>query len=155
PATAGPRHAIHRPMRTALLATSILLLAAGAARADGTDFGPQARLMYRVAACGGDDPVPDHFNAKAVTAHCSGLKTVYRSYKKAWADQAQSFIAELRPHDLTTTVVYPFGGGDLSSALAVFPDATELTTISLEAAGDVRVIDSITKNRFADDVDSV
>src|SRR6185503_3164215 len=64
-------------------------------------------------------------------------------------------IAELRPHDLTTTVVYPFGGGDLLSALAVFPDATDLTTISLEAAGDVRVIDTITKNRFADDVDSV
>ena len=30
-----------------------------------------------------------------------------------------------------------------SSALVVYPDATELTTISLEAAGDVRVIDTI------------
>ena len=142
-------------MRTALLATSILLFAAGVSRGDGTDFGPQARAMYRVAACGGDDPIPDHFNSKVVDSHCSELRAVYRSYKKAWADPAQTFIAELRPHDLTTTVVYPFGGGDLSSALSVFPDATELTTISLEAAGDVRVIDTITKSRFADDVDSV
>jgi len=142
-------------MRTALLTTSILILAAGVSRGDGTDFGPQARVMFRVAACGGDDPIPDHFAAKIVDAHCNELRAVYRSYKKAWADVAQKFIAELRPHDLTTTVVYPFGGGDLSSALAVFPDATDLTTISLEAAGDIRVIDTIAKYKFADDVDSV
>jgi hypothetical protein len=144
-------------MRTALLATSIVLVA-GAARADdaqGTDFGPEVRTMYRVAACGGDDPVPDRFGAKLVDSHCSELRAVYKAYKKAWADPAQAFIAELRPRDLTATVVYPFGGGDLSSALAVFPDATELTTISLEAAGDVRVIDTIGKAKFADDVDSV
>ena len=36
------------------------------------------------------------------------------------------------------TVVYPFGGGDLISALVAFPDATEITTISLELAGDPR-----------------
>jgi hypothetical protein len=35
-----------------------------------------------------------------------------------------------------TTVVYPFGGGDLGSALITFPDAREITTISLEHAGD-------------------
>jgi hypothetical protein len=141
-------------MRTALLVTSIVLVAA-TAHADGTDFGPEVRTMYRVAACGGDDAIPDRFNAKIVDAHCSELRAVFKAYKKAWADQAQAFVAELRPRDLTTTVVYPFGGGDLSSALAVFPDATELTTISLEAAGDIRVIDTITKSRFADDVDAV
>jgi hypothetical protein len=32
--------------------------------------------------------------------------------------------------------VYPFGGGDLGSALVTFPDAREITTISLEHAGD-------------------
>jgi hypothetical protein len=119
-------------MRTALLAVS-LVLATTTARADGTDFGPQVRMMFRVAACGGDDAVPDRFGAKLVDSHCSELRAVYKAYKKAWADPAQSFIAELRPQTLTTTVVYPFGGGDLSSALSVFPDATELTTISLEA----------------------
>lgn len=53
------------------------------------------------------------------------------------------FIAELRPPGLSKTVVYPFGGGDLVSALAVFPDAGEITTLSLEPAGDVRHIDTI------------
>jgi hypothetical protein len=42
------------------------------------------------------------------------------------------------PKDVPKTVVYPFGGGDLLSALVAFPDATEITTISLELAGDPR-----------------
>jgi hypothetical protein len=36
--------------------------------------------------------------------------------------------------------VYPFGGGDLSTALTVFPDATEYTTLSLEGMGDPRPV---------------
>jgi len=111
--------------------------------------------MFRVAACGSDDAVPDKFSIKTIDAHCKEMAAVYNSYKRAWADEAQKFIAELRPKDLTHTVVYPFGGGDLSSALAVYPDATELTTISLEAAGDVRVIDSITKGTLANDLDEI
>jgi hypothetical protein len=83
------------------------------------------------------------------------MTAVYASYRKAWADEVQQFIAELRPKDLPTTVVYPFGGGDLSSALAVFPDATELTTISLEAAGDIRAIDAMPKGKLASDLDEI
>jgi hypothetical protein len=83
------------------------------------------------------------------------MAAVYKSYKKEWADQAEKFIAELVPHDIPKTVVYPFGGGDLTSALVVFPDATEITTISLEAAGDVRVIDTIKKPALATDLDSI
>ncbi len=137
-----------------------LLLVAGTASASpetarGTDFAPQVRAMFRVAACGGNDAIPDKFPAKTIDAHCSELKAVYASYKKAWADEVQKFITGLRPKELTTTVVYPFGGGDLSSALAVYPDATELTTISLEAAGDIRVIDSIAKGKLANDLDEI
>jgi hypothetical protein len=144
-------------MRTVLVL--LALLVAGNARADsgsnGTDYGPQVRAMFRVAACGSDDAVPVRFSARTVDAHCKDMQEVYRSYKRAWADKAQAFIAELRPKDLTRTVVYPFGGGDLSSALAVFPDAEELTTISLEAAGDLRVIDTITKAQLATDLDKI
>jgi hypothetical protein len=42
------------------------------------------------------------------------------------------------PADLPKRVVYPFGGGDLFTALHAFPAAEEYTTISLESAGDVR-----------------
>jgi len=147
-------------MRTPILALLMTCLA-GAAHADtppaaaGTDYGPQVREMFRVAACGGDDALPERYPARAINAHCQEMAALYKSYKKAWADQAQSFIADLRPKDLTTTVIYPFGGGDLSSALAVYPDATELTTISLEAAGDVRVVDSIKPGKLENDLDEI
>jgi hypothetical protein len=45
--------------------------------------------------------------------------------------------------------VYPFGGGDLASALATFPEALEITTISLEPAGDVRPVDAMPADRLA------
>ena len=133
----------------------VLVALAGIAHADSTDFSPQVRAMFRVAACGGNDAIPDKFPQKTIDAHCSEMKAVYTSYKKAWADDVQAFVAKLRPADLTTTVVYPFGGGDLSSALAVFPDAKEITTISLEAAGDVRAIDTIPKGKLANDLDEI
>ncbi len=139
------------------LAVVAVLCWSVAAHAEGTEFAAQVREMFRVAACGQDDAdaIPERFNAKTIDAHCKEMAEVYKSYKRAWADQAQTFIAKLRPADLPTTVVYPFGGGDLSSALAVYPDATELTTISLEAPGDIRAIDTITKDKLALDLDTV
>lgn len=120
-----------------------------------TDFGPQARAMFRVAACNSDDLIPERFAAKVVERHCKEMTSLYASYKKLWADKAGAFIAELRPADLPKTVVYPFGGGDLTSALVVYPDATEITTISLEAPGDVRAIDSIRKDKLAADLSTI
>jgi hypothetical protein len=61
---------------------------------------------------------------------------------------AKPFLAALRPKDLPRVVVYPFGGGDLVSALATFPDATEITTISLEPAGDIRPVDALAPDRL-------
>jgi hypothetical protein len=149
-------------MRRSFIAVSVLLCVIGAARADqkpapskGTDFADEVRTLYRVAACGGDDAIPERFTARTIDLHCKEMAEVYKSYKKAWADQAEKFIADLRPKDIPKTVVYPFGGGDLTSALVVFPDATELTTISLEAAGDIRVVDTIKKATLATDLDSI
>jgi hypothetical protein len=50
-------------------------------------------------------------------------------------------------------VVYPFAGGDLSTALTVYPDADEITTISLEPAGDARSIDDLRGGELADALD--
>jgi hypothetical protein len=52
-------------------------------------------------------------------------------------------VAGQAPAGLPKAVVYPFGGGDLLTALATFPEMTEFTTISLEPAGDVRKIDTV------------
>ncbi|MBA3538089.1 MAG: hypothetical protein H0T79_00530, partial [Deltaproteobacteria bacterium] len=59
------------------------------------------------------------------------FRTMYFDKGRAWFDAVV-------PKDVPATVVYPFGGGDLISALVAFPTATEITTISLEQAGDPR-----------------
>jgi hypothetical protein len=143
-------------MRFALVAAALLVsIPAFAEEPKGTEFAQQVREMFRVAACGSDDAIPERFSAHTIDAHCKEMAEVYKSYKHAWADQAEKFIATLRPSDAPKTVVYPFGGGDLSSALAVYPDATELTTISLEAPGDIREIDLIKKDQLAVDLDAI
>lgn len=144
-------------MRTTF-ATSVFGLVvamAAPARADGTDYGPQVKQLFRVGACGSDEPIAPRFSARSIESHCKEMERVYASYRKAWVDQAKTFIAALRPADAPKTVIYPFGGGDLSSALAVFPDATEITTLSLEAAGDIRAIDTIKNAKLDTDLDAV
>jgi hypothetical protein len=128
--------------------------AAGAAAADagagaatatselsGTLFTKEIQAAFRIAACGGDDALlPTDTDKKMVDAHCAMLKSGYDEYKREWLAVAGPYLAKLRPAGLPTQVVYPFGGGDLVTALATFPDVTEITTISLEIAGDIRGI---------------
>ncbi|HEY8038332.1 MAG TPA: hypothetical protein VIF15_01000 [Polyangiaceae bacterium] len=116
---------------------------------EGADFLPEAKLIYRVAACGAGGEVPARFDAAVVTRHCDELGHAYDEYRRGWVDVARPFLAALRPRDLPRVAVYPFGGGDLVSALATFPDATEITTISLEPAGDVRPVDSLAPDFLA------
>jgi hypothetical protein len=93
--------------------------------------------------------IPARFDSTVVGRHCDELSHAYDEYKKTWVDLAKPFLASLRPKDLPRTVVYPFGGGDLASALATFPEAAEITTISLEPAGDVRPVDQLAPDRLA------
>jgi hypothetical protein len=116
---------------------------------DGIDFLAQARVLFRVAACGPTGDIPARFDAALVDRHCAELGHATDEYRRTWVDVAKPFLATLRPKDLPDIVVYPFGGGDLVSALATFPDATEFTTVSLEPAGDVRPIDRLAPDRLA------
>jgi hypothetical protein len=118
----------------------------------GANFGAEARAIYRIAACGGDDALPDRIDAKMVEAHCKDLKTKYDEYRTQWMNVAMPYIAALVPKGLPPEIVYPFGGGDLMTALATFPDAPVYTTISLEIAGDVRKIDTVTMKRLQDEL---
>jgi hypothetical protein len=104
------------------------------------DFIDQAKKLYRDVACGGPDHPNDH--------HCKDLVPLYDKYRAKWLTPAMPFLAKLVPAGLPRQVVYPFGGGDLLTALATFPDMTEFTTISLEPAGDVRKVDSIKPARL-------
>jgi hypothetical protein len=143
------------------------------------DFTPQAKLLFRVAACGGQDaevaaapgaaaaplvpavptaagPVtatasslPPSIDAAVVATHCANIRRRMADYRKRYLERARPFFDKLVPSSAPATVVYPFGGGDLLSALVAFPNATEITTISLEQAGDPRRIDALTKAQLA------
>jgi hypothetical protein len=116
---------------------------------EGQDYAAEARALYKVAACGSGGDLPARFDPAVVTRHCEELGRAYDDYRRAWVEPAKAFFASLRPRDLPRVVVYPFGGGDLVSALATFPDALEMTTISLEPAGDVRPMDTLTPDRLS------
>jgi hypothetical protein len=103
---------------------------------DGLDYLADAKLFYRVVACGGAEPLPATIDAATVEAHCAEMARRYQHYAEKFVHPARAFFAPLRPATLPTTVVYPFGGGDLGSALVTYPEAREITTISLEHAGD-------------------
>lgn len=128
-----------------VLATSIVN--ANGAHADtvakGEDFIGDAKLLYRIAACGGSDPV-DASVQKIVDRHCKSVMDRMEKFRTLYFVKGAAFFTKLEPTDLPRTVVYPFGGGDLLSALVAFPDATEITTISLELAGDPRRISRLT-----------
>ncbi|MBI5542659.1 MAG: hypothetical protein HY901_02130 [Deltaproteobacteria bacterium] len=154
-----------RPFSSALLAAALLAAPAangaeGAATTpsagesapasvtSGKDFAAEVKLLYRVVACAGNDPLPAHLDARVVDEHCKAMGPKKEAYQKKWIGQARDFIAKLRPAGLPSTVVYPFGGGDLISALTTYPEATDISTLSLEHAGDPRRLNDIEKARL-------
>jgi hypothetical protein len=110
---------------------------AAAAETSGHDFTPEARALLAVGACGDAAP-PDGFPAPVLAKHCDLIKKTQADYLEAWVKPAREFFAAHVPKDVPKKVVYPFAGGDLSTALTVFPDADEITTMSLEPVGDPR-----------------
>lgn len=118
--------------------------------AAGKDFIDDAKLLYRIAACGNPDAaLPTDIAAaaddkssakltKIVDAHCKQITKRLAEFRTTYFEKGRSWFDAVVPKDVPRTVVYPFGGGDLLSALVAFPDATEITTISLELAGDPR-----------------
>ncbi|HSD90001.1 MAG TPA: hypothetical protein VLB44_20865 [Kofleriaceae bacterium] len=134
---------------------ALLVVLCRIVHAEGDEYASQVKVMFRIAACGNDSAIPERLSTKTIESHCKEMERIYESYRKAWVNKAKPFIEKLRPNDVPKTAVYPFGGGDLSSALTVFPDATEVTTISLEAAGDIREVDTIDKKRLALDLTTI
>jgi hypothetical protein len=109
----------------------------------GHDFTAVGHALFAVGACG-DSPAPEGFPEKLLAAHCAEVRRVQADYKARWVDRARAFFAEKVPAGLPKKVVYPFAGGDLSTALTVYPDADEITTLSLEPAGDPRTLAVLT-----------
>jgi hypothetical protein len=111
----------------------VILFATARAHAEPAELLDQAKALLVVGACAeGKAPVKPEVYA----AHCKTVRAVRDDYKTKWLAPATEFFRAHVPANIPKTVVYPFAGGDLSTALTVFPDADEITTISLEPAGD-------------------
>lgn len=126
-------------MRALALALFTAGLVATAAPADADtpqDFAAEAKLFYRAVACAGDAALPAGLDPKLIDGHCKQVVPWYADLAGHYVAPARALLDTVRPATLPTTVVYPFGGGDLLSALITYPGATEITTISLEHAGD-------------------
>src|SRR5208282_2105745 len=83
----------------------ILLSPAGApaAQKDGTqgeDFGPEAKLLYRVVACSGDAALPAHLDPRIIAQHCQSLKARMARYRRVYLARAKPYLAALRPSGL-------------------------------------------------------
>jgi hypothetical protein len=121
-------------MRLSLLC--LILASASTARADNPhEFIGDAKVLLVVGACADGAP-PEKIKAEIVEEHCKIVKKAQDEYKSTWMSEADAFFAANVPKTVSKTVVYPFAGGDLSTALTVYPDADEITTLSLEPAGD-------------------
>ena len=107
------------------------------------DFVTDVRTLARVAACAPTGEIPERFDSKIVESHCKALASLEDIWTRRWLAHARPFLDHVVPANLPTSVVYPFGGGDLLTALVTFPGAAEITTLSLEPAGDPRAIDAL------------
>jgi hypothetical protein len=114
----------------------------GAPAAGGHDFTAEAKALLTVGACGGG-PVPEGIPQALVDKHCSVITKAQEDYSNGWLKKAEPFFEQKVPKDVPKKVLYPFAGGDLSTALTVYPDADEITTISLEPPGDPRTLGAL------------
>jgi len=144
------------PAPAAQHAPSAQAAAPAAAAEPPADFGAEARALMRVVTCQGGDALPAGLDAAIHAAYCKRQEKAIAAYREKYLPVAAPFLAKLRPAGLPTTVVYPFGGGDLLSALTTYPDGRDYTTASLEHAGDPRRLAAIkTKGQLADSLETI
>ncbi|MBA3452339.1 MAG: hypothetical protein H0T42_04500 [Deltaproteobacteria bacterium] len=115
---------------------------AGHPPAAAAEFTQAALALFAVGACG-EASAPAAVPATYLTKHCTIVNRAQEDYRAAWVVKAKPFFADKVPSTVPKKVVYPFAGGDLSTALTVYPDADEITTLSLEPAGDPRTLEGL------------
>ncbi|MCC6808942.1 MAG: hypothetical protein IT381_16055 [Deltaproteobacteria bacterium] len=108
------------------------------------NFAEDVKLLFKVAACGRMDVPLGTIDERAVNGHCADLQPLIDHYTKFWSENIEPLLAQIVPREKATTVVYPFGGGDLVTALGTYPNVSDLTTLSLEVVGDVRGFTKLT-----------
>jgi hypothetical protein len=117
----------------------------------GRDFIAEVRQLMRVSACS-EDPLPEGLPAKIIDKHCQDLTPVIQAYRENYLPKLRQALQAWPLGGAPDVVVYPFGGGDLLSALAVYPGAQLITTISLEHSGDPRWLRQLTPKQLEDNL---
>lgn len=136
------QHHMTRALAPLLLVAAFI--AAPSARAeDPATFAEELGLLRRYIACDERSDAakpPAGLKIGTVNAACKEVKRRIDLFRKRWYDKAKPFFADIVPAAVPKIVVYPFGGADLLHALAVFPNAERITTLSLEHVGDPRAV---------------
>lgn len=141
--------ALRHAAASVLALSAVALVAPAELRAQGASFDDELRALSAVVACDGADVDGARFDTATVARHCEALGAIFDRYRDEWLAVARPFFEQLVPGDVPRTVVYPFGGADLLTALAVFPGLAELTSLSLEAGGDPRLAMKLDKRKLA------
>src|SRR5262245_4200897 len=100
--------------------------AAAPARGDAPppqEFLDEAKALLVVGACA--EGTVASVKPEVYAAHCKKVRAAQDEYKRSWLADANAFFRENVPATIPRTVVYPFAGGDLATALTVFPEADE------------------------------
>jgi hypothetical protein len=126
-----------------------------AASGAAADLAPATRVLSRVTACAPEGDIPAKFDRRVVVRHCLRFAPIVRMWHRRWVRHARPFLAGVVPDGLPRRVVYPFGGGDLLTALVTFPRAAEITTLSLEPAGDPRALEALEPDALEEGLDNV
>lgn len=84
----------------------------------------------------GEEPLPVHLEPETVNVYGNEFSRRIQHYRNRFLPPLAEFFLAHMPRERAEKVVYPFGGGDLISALIPFAGVPEITTISLEQVGD-------------------
>ncbi len=121
-----------------ILLSFIIFAYSGSYAADsGHDYVNEAKIIHRVVACG-PGKIPAGMDPLIIEKHCREVGKRVTNVRNDFVNKARPFISSLLPAGLPKSAVYPFGGGDLLTAMVTYPDADDFTIISLESAGDPR-----------------
>jgi hypothetical protein len=82
----------------------VLLFLTSTVSAQGVDFISDAKLLYRVAACGGSDPI-DAKLEKVVEKHCKSINERLDAFKKQYFEKGRDWFTKVVPADVPKTVV--------------------------------------------------
>lgn len=110
------------------------------------ELGPEVRALYDVVTCQPDAGVP---------AYCKRQEPRFKRFREHWGAKSYEFLKTTQPAELPPELVYPFGGGDLMMALATFPKAEVITTLSLELAGDPRRLEGLDAAKLKASLDGI